>query len=577
MKYSKIPVAQSIVALCVAKNIKHVVISPGSRNAPLTIGFTNHPEINAYSIVDERCAAFFALGIAQQIKQPVAVVCTSGSALLNYYPAIAEAYYSDIPLVVISADRPIERIDIGDGQTIRQKNVFENHILYSANLYSELVLENEAQDKKLLQKQFESRRHNEREINLALNSAIENNGPVHINVPFYEPLYSLEKNKITDPVQILPDLSRRVYSKLELQPYLDLWNKAKRKMIIVGVMAPNSVEQKYLDLLAEDPTVIVLTETTSNVDHEEFFTRIDTLIGPIEKSEDVEKQFAELQPDILLTFGGMIVSKKIKSFLRDFQPEQHWHIDPKKAYNTFFCLNKHFETSVNSFFQKFFPETISVKSDYAEHWKRINEHRKQRHDIYVNKIPYSDFKAMQSIVPSIPKQYNVQLGNSSTVRYAQLFNWDVSQSIFCNRGTSGIDGSVSTAVGAALVKKDPTLLICGDLSFIYDSNALWNNYIPSNFRIIVINNSGGGIFRILPGNKDTENFDTYFETIHDLNAKSLCEMYSFEYSRAEDSDQVSTELKKFFNSSEKPKLLEIMTPRSLNDEVLLEYFNFIKS
>ncbi|WP_026838031.1 2-succinyl-5-enolpyruvyl-6-hydroxy-3-cyclohexene-1-carboxylic-acid synthase [Gillisia sp. JM1] len=577
MKYSKIPVAQSIVALCVAKNIKHVVISPGSRNAPLTIGFTNHPEIKAYSIVDERCAAFFALGIAQQIKQPVAVVCTSGSALLNYYPAIAEAYYSDIPLVVISADRPIERIDIGDGQTIRQKNVFENHILYSANLYSELVLENMASDKKLLQKQFESRRHNEREINLALNSALENNGPVHINVPFYEPLYSVEENKITDPVQILPDLSQREYSKVELQPYLDLWNTAKRKMIIVGVMAPDSVEQQYLDLLAEDPTVIIFTETTSNVDHAEFFTRIDTLIGPIEKSADANEQFEALQPDILLTFGGMIVSKKIKSFLRNFQPKQHWHVDPKKAYNTFFCLNKHFETSVNSFFQKFLPETISVKSDYAVHWKKINEQRKQRHDIYVNKIPYSDFKAMQSIVPAIPKHYNVQLGNSSTVRYAQLFNWDASQFVFCNRGTSGIDGSVSTAVGAALVKKEPTLLICGDLSFIYDSNGLWNNYIPVNFRIIVINNSGGGIFRILPGNKNTENFDTYFETIHGLNAKALCEMYSFEYARAQDSDQVNAELKEFFNPSEKPKLLEIMTPRSLNDGVLLEYFDFIKS
>ena len=577
MKYSKIPVAQSIVALCVAKNIKHVVISPGSRNAPLTIGFTNHPEIEAYSIVDERCAAFFALGIAQQLKQPVAIVCTSGSALLNYYPAIAEAYYSDIPLVVISADRPIERIDIGDGQTIRQKNVFENHILYSANLYSELVLDNEALDKKLLQKQFESRRHNEREINLALNNAIENNGPVHINVPFYEPLYAVEDQKITDPVQIIPDLSIREYSKIELLPYLNLWNKAKRKMIIVGVMQPHSVEQKYLDILAKDPTVLIFTETTSNIHHPEFFTRIDTLIGPIEKCDDANEQFKGLQPEILLTFGGMIVSKKIKSFLREYQPKQHWHIDPKKAYNTFFCLNKHFETSVNQFFQNFLPETISVNSEYAKHWKTINEQRKKRHDLYVEQIPYSDFKAIQAIVPAIPKYYNVQLGNSSTVRYAQLFNWEPSQDVFCNRGTSGIDGSVSTAVGAASVNKQPTILICGDLSFIYDSNALWNNHIPASFRIIVINNSGGGIFRILPGNKNTENFDTYFETVHDLNAKPLCDMYNLDYSFVKDSETLKNELDTFFAVSERPKLLEIFTPRTLNDEVLLEYFNFMKS
>ncbi|MGB7841808.1 MAG: thiamine pyrophosphate-binding protein, partial [Salinimicrobium sp.] len=189
MKYPKIPVARSIVALCEAKGIDHVVISPGSRNAPLTNGFAWNPNIKTYSIVDERSAAFVALGMAQQLQRPVAVVCSSGSALLNYYPAVAEAYYSDIPLVVISADRPVERIDIGDGQTIRQKNVFENHILYSANLHSEVVMENYSEDKKLQQKQFESQRHNEREINLALNEAIEGKGPVHINVPFYEPLY----------------------------------------------------------------------------------------------------------------------------------------------------------------------------------------------------------------------------------------------------------------------------------------------------------------------------------------------------------------------------------------------------
>jgi 2-succinyl-5-enolpyruvyl-6-hydroxy-3-cyclohexene-1-carboxylate synthase len=577
MKYSKIPVAQSIVSLCVAKNIKHVVISPGSRNAPLTIGFTHHPEITPYSIVDERCAAFMALGMAQQLQEPVAIVCTSGSALLNYYPAIAEAFYSDIPLVVISADRPIERIDIGDGQTIRQKNVFENHILYSANLHSEIVLESEATDKKLQQKQFESRKHNEREINLALNKALEEKGPVHINVPFYEPLYDIVEDLKVKPLQIKPDIKERTYNRQELEHFADLWNSSKRKMVIVGVAQPNAVEQQFLDELAGDPTVLVFTETTSNIHHPEFFTRIDTLIGPIERSQDAEEQFKALQPDILLTFGGMIVSKKIKSFLRTYQPEQHWHVDPKKAYNTFFCLNKHFETSVNSFFNQFLPLINPLESDYAKHWKGIKKQRQERHDLYVEEIPYSDLKAMQVIVPAVPKNYNVQLGNSSIVRYAQLFRWDASQKMFCNRGTSGIDGSVSTAAGAAIVNEDPTLLICGDLSFFYDSNGLWNNYIPKTFRIIVFNNRGGGIFRILPGNKNTENFDTYFETVHDLNATSICQMYGVEYFRATNAEEIEECLKDFFKGSAGPKLLEVFTPRKLNDEILLEYFSFMKS
>ncbi|MEP6260770.1 MAG: 2-succinyl-5-enolpyruvyl-6-hydroxy-3-cyclohexene-1-carboxylic-acid synthase [Gillisia sp.] len=577
MKYSKIPVAQSVVALCVAKDIKHVVISPGSRNAPLTIGFTNHPGITPYSVVDERCAAFFALGIAQQLQQPVAIVCTSGSALLNYYPAIAEAFYSDIPLVVISADRPVERIDIGDGQTIRQKNVFENHILYSANLHSEIVLENRSSDKKLQQKQFESQKHNEREINLALNKALEEKGPVHINVPFYEPLYDTVETIEVDPLQIFPEVHNRTYSYQELMPYAELWNKAKRKMIIVGVAAPNAIEQQFLDLLAGDESVLVLTETTSNLNHPEFFTRIDTLIGPIERSDDADDQFQALQPEILLTFGGMIISKKIKSFLRNYQPKQHWHVDPKKAYNTFFCLNKHFEATPNLFLEKFFSLVDAGKSDYAAHWKEVKGKRQERHDIYMKEIPYSDLKAMQLIVPSVPKDWNVQLGNSATVRYAQLFKWDSTQKLYCNRGTSGIDGSVSTAVGAALINPDPTLLLCGDLSFFYDSNGLWNNYIPKSFRIIILNNEGGGIFRILPGHKNTENFDTYFETIHNLNAKSLSEMYGFEYSSASNAEEISGALESFFGGSDKPKILEIFTPRTVNDEVLLEYFSFMKS
>ena len=577
MKYSKIPVAQSIVALCVAKKITHVVISPGSRNAPLTIGFTHHPEVRSYSIVDERCAGFVALGMAQQLQQPVALVCTSGSALLNYYPAVAEAFYSDIPLVVISADRPIERIDIGDGQTIRQKNVFQNHICYSANLHSELVLEIETTDKKLLQKQFEAQKHNEREINLALNKALEEKGPVHINVPFYEPLYDIVEDKKVNPLQIYPEVIERTYSEKELQPYLELWNRAERKMIIVGVAQPDAVEQKFLELLAGDESVIVFTETTSNIQHPEFFTRIDTIIGPIEKSEDFEEQFRALQPDVLLTFGGMIVSKKIKSFLRTYQPKQHWHVDPKKAYNTFFCLNKHFETSVNSFFEGFLPQVARVESSYASKWKDVKKKRQARHDLYVQEIPYSDFKAMQLIVPVVPKNYVVQLGNSSTVRYAQLIKWDGSQKIYCNRGTSGIDGSVSTAIGAAMISEEPTLLVCGDLSFFYDSNALWNNYIPPNFRIIIFNNEGGGIFRILPGNKNTENFDTFFETTHHLNAGSLCKMFGFEYSSANSSEEIRTNLNEFFSASEKPKLLEIFTPRKVNDEVLLKYFGFMKS
>ena len=553
MKFSTKILSQTLVQLCLDKGIDHIVISPGSRNAPLTIGFGEHPDFKCFSIVDERCAAFFALGIAQQINRPVAVVCTSGSALLNYYPAVAEAFYSDIPLVVISADRPADYIDIGDGQTIRQENVFENHILYSANC-------SEGEDFQI---------KNETEINVALNTAIELNGPVHINIPFSEPLYHTVENQLVWP-QNVPARQRTAGVEENLDAFVSRWNSSKRKMVLVGVLPPNSVEMRFVEQLTRDDSVLVLTETTSNLHHENFITAIDQLIAPL-----TDGDFKKLQPEILLTFGGMVVSKKIKAFLRSFPPAEHWHVDPKKAFDTYFVLSQHFKTSVNGFFAEFLPKTISVESNYQSHWLAIKRHRLRRHTTYETAIPYSDFMVFCEIFHSLPQNIQLQLSNSATIRYAQLFEIPASAEVFCNRGTSGIDGSTSTAVGAAYASSLPTVFITGDLSFFYDSNALWNNYIPKNFKIIVVNNGGGGIFRILPGEKDTEIFDTYFETKHNLNAEQLSEMYGFKYETIHGKEDLNKTLRDFFRITEGPALLEVFTPAAINDKVLLDYFKFI--
>jgi 2-succinyl-5-enolpyruvyl-6-hydroxy-3-cyclohexene-1-carboxylate synthase len=336
--YSDIPAAQTLVLQFKAKGIKRIVISPGSRNAPLTISFTKHPFFECYSIVDERCAAFFALGMAQQTGEPVAVVCTSGSALLNYYPAIAEAFYSDIPLIVVSADRPSYRIDIGDGQTIRQQNVFEKHIGYSANLKqdvshaSHLVAK---YGKSLLKDSQESiQSFNEQEIVRAITTATDNKAPVHINIPFEEPLYG----RVEEPTITLGEVKYKQEEELgnvDWSELSELWRKSIKKMILVGVNPPNALDETIIDQLASDGNTLVFTETTSNLHHPEFFPSIDSIVAPIEKRQDSEDVFKELQPDLLITFGGLIVSKKIKAFLRRHKPVHHWHIDPKKAYDTF--------------------------------------------------------------------------------------------------------------------------------------------------------------------------------------------------------------------------------------------------
>jgi 2-succinyl-5-enolpyruvyl-6-hydroxy-3-cyclohexene-1-carboxylate synthase len=549
MIYPKIPLAQSILQILLAKGITNIIISPGSRNAPLTIGFASNPAFQCYSIADERAAAFFALGIAQQTRKPTVLVCTSGSALLNYYPAFSEAFYSQIPLIVVSADRPQSKIDIGDGQTIRQENVFANHSLYNANLLEEASEENDIK------------------INEAINTAIDRSGPVHINAPFEEPLYETVSELSVSSTVFASAKEKHTIDSKELQEYASIWNKSSRKLILIGVNEPNSIAEATIEALAQKQSVAVMTENTSNVSHESYISSIDTIITPF-TAED----FEAFRPEILITFGGMVVSKRIKAFFRKYKPKHHWHIDTLRAYDTFDCLTKHFEVDPNTFFDLFLPLTSKVESDYFSRLNAVKELRKEKHDSYLSKMPFTDFKVFEKVIQSLPKNSQLQISNSSAIRYAQLIPIDPSIEVYCNRGTSGIDGSTSTAIGAAVANVKPTVLISGDVSFLYDSNALWNNYIPKNFKIILINNGGGGIFRILPGHAETPIFNTFFETFHSLTAEHLAKMYGLDYCIANDETSLSEGLKSLYAQNDKPIILEVFTPTLENNAILLQYF-----
>lgn len=549
MIYPKIALAQSIIEICLAKGITNIIISPGSRNAPLTIGFAQNPNFKCYSIADERCAAFFALGIAQQTKKPTVIVCTSGSALLNYYPAVAEAFYSQIPLIVISADRPQSKIDMGDGQTIRQENVFQNHSVFNANLVEEASIENDLK------------------INKAIETAILQKGPVHINAPFEEPLYetveALSVNpKITYSDEILG--TKLIENEAE---FVSIWNQAKRKLVLVGVNEANTIGDTIIENFANDPSIVVLTETTSNLHHPTFINSIDTLITPFDDSD-----FKDFEPEILVTFGGMIVSKRIKAFLRKYKPQHHWHIDTLRAYDTFNALTQHFVMQPNDFFTALLSKTTFTESNYFPQINSIYDLRKVRRNEYLKKIPFSDFKVFENVIESLPKNSQLQISNSSAIRYAQLIDIDNSIEVFCNRGTSGIDGSTSTAIGAAVGSNKQGIFITGDISFLYDSNALWNSYIPKNFKIILINNGGGGIFRILPGHEEKPVFNTYFETSHHLTAEHLAKMYGFNYLKASDETALKLGIDELYSQNEAPSILEIFTPTLVNDVVLKQYF-----
>lgn len=552
--YPKKQLAQLVISACQQFNIDTVVVSPGSRNAPLTIGLSNHKGINTLSVVDERCAAFFALGIAQQTQKPVAIVCTSGSALLNYYPAIAEAFYSKIPLVVISADRPKHLIDIGDGQTIRQENVFANHILFSANLI---------EDETLI-------KQNVNLVSEAMQIAMLKRGPVHINVPFNEPLYetvdALENFdfSITGEFKKIDIIANKVTQSVD--DLAEVWNNSKRKLIIVGVNFPSDVLQRLIHEISEDASVLVMTEATSNLNSPKFINSIDKLISKLTPEE-----FEALQPEVLLTFGGMVVSKRIKQFLRKYKPKHHWHVDEQKPLDTYFSLSEFVQESPVTFLTTLNEKKIAIKSDYQQKWIQEKKARTIKHTTFLKTAPFSDLKVFETVLKTIPEDTLVQISNSSIIRYAQLFDLKDSLHFFCNRGTSGIDGSSATAIGAAFASQKEAVFITGDLSFFYDSNALWNANIPKNFRIIILNNAGGGIFKIIPGPKST-NALNYFETPHDLTAEHLAKMFKFEYQTAKSIAEVEKELSSFYIESHQPKILEIFTPSDLNDVILQQYF-----
>lgn len=549
--------AQQIILLFRKRGIKNIIISPGSRNAPLTIGFTTDDYFNCYSVVDERCASHFALGIAQQLQEPTALLCTSGSALLNYYPAVAESYYSEIPLIVLSADRPPHKIDIGDGQTIRQKHVFANHILYDTQL--EMITD-------LTQKEYLIT--NERQINKAINIAISKNGPVHINVPFEEPLY----NTVNHPsinVKVM-DVLKEETTEIP-QAFFDHWNTSKRKLIILSTLNPPVFDPSDIERLTADSSVLVMSEVSSNVVHDKIIWGIDTLIAPIEFDDE---QIAALQPDMVVTIGGMIVSKKIKQYLRRFETNIHYHIGKRRAYDTFFKLAAHIKIKPSKWVQSL-PVQV-VESNYQQQWTAHFQNYLAKRPEYLDTIEWSDMRVFELLFKQLPDHIVLQLGNSSTIRYAQLFQMNPTHRIFSNRGTSGIDGCTSTAIGAAVGSKTLTILITGDLSFFYDSNGLWNNYIPNDFKIILINNGGGGIFRILPGEKHKDYFETFFETTHHLDASHLCKMHHIEYQKVDGEHAFAEAYKIFIQSNNRPQLLEIQTPREVNDKILLDYFKFLK-
>ena len=532
--------------------IFNIVISPGSRNAPLAIHFSETDELNCYSIVDERSAGFVGLGMAKSEKKPVALTSTSGSAAANYYPAVTEAFYQNVPLLLLTADRPADYTDIFDGQTIRQKNLFQQHSYGDFQLLEDNEAGADDENFALIKK--------------AIELCFEKQGPVHINIPLSEPLYEM-----VSEVPNYPSVEKTIQKKnYELPSNLAAdWNLSKRILILVGTRDKSEELEMQLSQMVKNHSVVILTEANSNLNNEKFFSHIDRYITHFS-----EEDFKTYAPDLLITVGQNVVSKRVKQFLRKAHPKNHWHIDEVWQPDTYFSLTQKIETKPELFFSKLLNFAKLEPQPYFNLWDSLRDKKDLKHKEYCLKTGYSDFKIFETLAQKLPENINLHFSNSSAIRYAQLFDFQ-KHIVYCNRGTSGIDGCTSTAMGYAMRNPNQTVLVTGELSFFYDINGLWNNYIPPYTRIIVINNGGGDIFKIIPGPSETNALDEFILTKHHRNAELLAKNFGFSYTKVEDEDTLLRVTDNFFKPDAKPKLLEIDTNEVENAEILKKYFEFL--
>ena len=540
-----------LVAICAKKGIRNAILSPGSRCAPLTLAFARHSQIHTRTISDERSAAFIALGMAQQLEEPVALVCTSGSAALNYYPAIAEAFFQQIPLLILTADRPAEWIDQYDGQTIFQPAVYGKHVKGSFELPDSTNNSDQLW-------------HSSRIVNEAINLAKHfPAGPVHINIPLREPFYPEQDEKIefsTTPrvfdqehyaVQLSEESLKRLNNRLQ---------SVSKIMIVAGQQKTDQALQVILDQLSKEKKVVIVTDTISNLQSDQTISLHDHWLGNLALNQ-------ELEPELIISFGKSVISKSLKLFLRNTQ-SSHWHVqEDGKAKDTFQNLSRTVPSSPISFLSWLALELKPQNQDFQSSWIALEQKTKFALAKAFEMIEFGEYAALAYCLSKTPSLSKIHVANSMAVRYLNLLG-KREQEISCNRGTSGIDGSNSTAVGCTFTTKEIVTLVTGDMAFFYDRNAFWHNYSIPNLRIILLNNHAGGIFRLIDGPKNQPELEEFFETKQNLSADHLATEFGFFYSKVVNQEELEVSLTDFYDDSLHPKILEIETESKSNSHIL---------
>ena len=541
-----------LVALLRAHGIRRAVLCPGSRNVPLVQAFATCEDFECFSVTDERSAGFFAVGLALHVQAPVVVCCTSGSALRNLHPAVCEACYRRVPLVVVSADRPAAWIGQMDGQTLPQPGVFGGLVRKAVNLPEVRTGEDEWYANRL--------------VNEALLEVDHHGyGPVHINVPLSEPLFQFT-------AEALPSVRRMVRRDMSdegrtLSFFLkEEFPKYRRVLVVSGQMS--SDEAAGVAACLSGSRVAWLAEVLGNCPSASDAVRgFDALLYAA-REEDLQA----LRPDLVITVGGHVVSKRLKQFLRRTPSLVHWHVSPDGLPADLFCaLTTVVEASPADFFRLFFRPEALPSGAYAQLWHESCAR------LASPETGYSEMYAVRRVLEALPPHAVLHLANSSVVRLAELCRLPEGVEVQCNRGVNGIEGSVSAAVGYAAVSDRMNFLLVGDLSFFYDMNALWNGHIRSNLRIVVLNNGGGAIFHALPGLDmagDTRHFVT---ASHGASAAGWAESQGFTYLQAADTVSLLAAFDDLLDeTATAPVLLEVFTDAEADAEELRNYYHAIK-
>lgn len=530
MSYSDKENINILCAVMVGHGVTRAVVCPGARNAPIVHNLNECPQVTCYPVTDERSAGFFALGMAEQLGEPVAICVTSGTALLDLAPAVAEARHRRLPLVVISADRPMAHIGQQMGQTIDQPDALSRFTLKDVNLI-------EPHDNL-------THWHCNRLANEAMLAA-HRGGPVHINVPYDEPLFNFTVTALPQE-RIIRSLPKNADEMAVFDAFKPV-KSAKKPMLVIGQMPHGVVTRDVLERL--QPHVAVLAEALGTDDGVMPF---DEVLPLIEGNPDFE-------PDHVIYMGGTLVSKRIKAYLRRFDIPMIEVSEDGEIHDTFGHLTQVVQCdegqALRTLARLFDGEP---DNEFAQRWNVMLDNAKRHFEDL--RPDFSQMLAVKLALRSAQEfgePFVLHFANSQPVRLANLF---ARQHVRCNRGVNGIEGTTSAAAGCAAVTKDRVLCVTGDLSFFYDQNALWNSNLGGNLRILLLNNGGGGIFSQLPGLEASPARDKMVAAGHKTQAEGCCAQHGLEYRAAHGSENLYSGITWLVQSdSDRPLLLEVVT------------------